>query len=193
MKPTARAEAGRPGHKGRSWVLHTNRDQRADGSRQTADPHTAPAPAPALTAKSGGQWVVKSFRNDNNNNNACERSIDEPAGTLFFGRAVQLGGMDGGTPVDNPDHRPETVRPARGSGESHSRDSVRLRSGSRRYSSHFPPDYPWQGTKTARFRQSETLYRLSPLSRHRRWPPDTDWRPTAEQYSKAIYGHREAA
>jgi DNA (cytosine-5)-methyltransferase 1 len=40
-----------------SWVLHTNRDQRADGSRQTADPHSAPAPA--LTSKSGGQWVLK--------------------------------------------------------------------------------------------------------------------------------------
>jgi DNA (cytosine-5)-methyltransferase 1 len=39
------------------WVLHTNRDQRPDGSRQTVDPSTAPAPA--LTAKSGGQWVVK--------------------------------------------------------------------------------------------------------------------------------------
>lgn len=43
----------------RSWTLHTNRDQRPDGSRQTIDPHTAPAPAPALTSKSGGQWVFK--------------------------------------------------------------------------------------------------------------------------------------
>jgi DNA (cytosine-5)-methyltransferase 1 len=41
------------------WVLHTNRDQRPDGSRQTADPSTAPAPAPALTSKSGGQWVMQ--------------------------------------------------------------------------------------------------------------------------------------
>lgn len=42
---------------GSKWVLHTNRDQRPDGSRQTADPTTAPAPA--LTSKSGGQWVVR--------------------------------------------------------------------------------------------------------------------------------------
>lgn len=43
------------------WTLHTNRDQRPDGSRQTVDPSTAPAPAPApaLTGKSGGQWVYK--------------------------------------------------------------------------------------------------------------------------------------
>lgn len=39
------------------WVLHTNRDQRPDGTRQTTDPHGAPAPS--LTAKSGGQWVLK--------------------------------------------------------------------------------------------------------------------------------------
>lgn len=39
----------------RRWVLHTNRDQRPDGTRQTADPTTAPA----LTSKSGGQWVLR--------------------------------------------------------------------------------------------------------------------------------------
>ena len=36
-------------------MLHTNRDQRADDSRQTTDPHNAPAPA--FTSKAGGQWV----------------------------------------------------------------------------------------------------------------------------------------
>lgn len=40
-----------------AWVLHTNRDQRADGTRQTSDPYTRPAPT--LTGKSGGQWVFK--------------------------------------------------------------------------------------------------------------------------------------
>jgi DNA (cytosine-5)-methyltransferase 1 len=40
-----------------AWVLHTNRDQRPDGSRQTTDPHTASAPS--FTAKAGGQWVLK--------------------------------------------------------------------------------------------------------------------------------------
>lgn len=41
--------------KTRSWTLHTNRDQRPDGTRQTTDPHAAPA----LTSKSGGQWILK--------------------------------------------------------------------------------------------------------------------------------------
>jgi DNA (cytosine-5)-methyltransferase 1 len=40
-----------------AWVLHTNRNQQPDGSRQTTDPHAAPAPA--FTAKAGGQWVLK--------------------------------------------------------------------------------------------------------------------------------------
>jgi len=40
-----------------AWVLHTNRDQRPDGTRQTVDPHTRTAPT--LTGKSGGQWVFK--------------------------------------------------------------------------------------------------------------------------------------
>lgn len=40
-----------------AWVLHTNRNQQPDGSRQTTDPQAAPAPV--FTAKSGGQWVLK--------------------------------------------------------------------------------------------------------------------------------------
>lgn len=67
--------------KARSWILHTNRDQKADGSRQTTDPHAAPAPA--LTSKSGGQWVLK----HNARANATVRSVDEPAATLAFGHA----------------------------------------------------------------------------------------------------------
>ncbi|MGJ5898494.1 DNA cytosine methyltransferase [Streptomyces niveiscabiei] len=39
-----------------AWVLHTNRNQQPDGTRQTADPYTGPAPT--FTAKSGGQWVL---------------------------------------------------------------------------------------------------------------------------------------
>lgn len=123
-----------------SWVLHTNRDQRPDGSRQTADPHTAPAPA--LTAKSGGQWVIKSFRNNNNNNNACERSIDEPAGTLFFGQRSNWAAWVTERPAT-------TVQGDRQFGQ----DSVRITVEEAAVLQSFPADYPFQGTKTARFRQ----------------------------------------
>ncbi|MFE9003154.1 DNA cytosine methyltransferase [Streptomyces sp. NPDC007875] len=40
-----------------AWVLHTNRDQRPDGTRQTVNPYTRPAPT--LTSKSGGQWQLR--------------------------------------------------------------------------------------------------------------------------------------
>jgi DNA (cytosine-5)-methyltransferase 1 len=63
----------------RSWVLHTNRDQRPDGSRQTADPYAGPAPA--FTTKAGGKWVLR----NGTQQNAAVREMDEPAGTLFFG------------------------------------------------------------------------------------------------------------
>lgn len=148
------------------WVLHTNRDQRSDGSRQTADPRSAPAPA--LTAKSGGQWVMRrqvgaalrearrdheldepsptitgggsaagsgngaglvwAFRN-NNNNNACECSMDEPAGTLFFGQRSNWAAWTTG------------------------QESVRITVEEAAVLQSFPGDYPFQGTKTARFTQ----------------------------------------
>ena len=158
--------------------LHTNRDQRPDGTRQVVDPPTA------LTAKSGGQWVVKSFRN-NNNNNACQRSLDEPAGTLFFGgrsnwAAWQLEReddesftapaapetvVDGRTAVHATAVRPSTTvqgdprigRPGhkdRDQGEAQfAQESVRITVEEAAILQSFPADYPWQGSQTKRFEQ----------------------------------------
>src|SRR5690606_31086039 len=66
-----------------AWVLHTNRNQRADGSRQTTDPHNAPAPT--FTSKSGGQWVLRSGQSVAGEGRA-ERQSHEPAITIT-GRA----------------------------------------------------------------------------------------------------------
>lgn len=138
------------------WVLHTNRDQRPDGTRQTVDPSAAPAPAPALTAKSGGQWVVKSFRN-NNNNNACERSLDEPAGTLFFGHRSNWAAWVAERPSTTVQGDPRIGRPGhkdRDKGESQfEQDSVRITVREAAILQSFPADYPWQGTKTKQFEQ----------------------------------------
>lgn len=69
--------------KARSWrVLNTGRDWKEGGDRddaQTIDP--AEQPAPAVTAKSGGQWRLVANRQAN----AAVRSLDEPAPTITGG------------------------------------------------------------------------------------------------------------
>lgn len=80
---------------GTGWTLHTNRDQRPDGRRQTV---AAARPAPSLTGKSGGQWVMRA---EQQNNTQPARITVEQAAVLQS----------------------------------------------------FPGDYPFQGTKTARFSQ----------------------------------------
>lgn len=100
------------------WVLHTNRDQRPDGSRQTADPSTAPAPA--LTSKSGGQWVLR-----------------RPATTV-----------QGDPRIGHPGHKD------RDKGESQfAQDSVRITVREAAILQSFPPDYPWQGSRTKAYEQ----------------------------------------
>ena len=177
------------------WVLHTNRDQRPDGTRQTADPSTAPAPAPALTAKSGGQWVVKSFRN--NNNNACERSVDEPAGTLFFGQRSNWAAWVTERPATTVQGDPRVGRPGhknRDRGESQfEQDSVRITVAEAAALQSFPPGYPWQGTRTAQFRQVGDACPPLMMIAVAGVATGVDWRPVAEAYSAAIYGREEAA
>lgn len=141
--------------KARSWILHTNRNQQPDGSRQTTDPHTAPAPAPALTSKSGGQWVLR----NGTQKNAAVRDLDEPAGTLFFGGRCN--------DVSWVQHRPATTvcatnrisppghrdRSPNGESQFSSPDTVRITVPEASILQSFPVAYPWQGTRTKQFEQ----------------------------------------
>ncbi|WP_282790849.1 DNA cytosine methyltransferase [Streptomyces sp. CC224B] len=103
-----------------AWVLHTNRDQRPDGTRQTTDPHGAPAPS--LTAKPGGQWVLK-----------------RPATTVCATDRIAP-----------PGHRD---RSSNGQSQYASPDTVRITVAEAAVLQSFRPDYPFQGTKTAKFTQ----------------------------------------
>jgi DNA (cytosine-5)-methyltransferase 1 len=140
------------------WELHTNRGQAEDGTRQTVDPSSASA----LTAKSGGQWVVKGFRN-NNNNNACERTPDEPAGTLFFG-----GRSNWAAWVTDQESVRITVQ-----------EAAVLQS--------FRADYPWQGTETKQFQQVGNAWCPRAAAAVLGEAAGIDWQPLVARY----YGELE--
>ncbi|MFB6665987.1 DNA cytosine methyltransferase [Streptomyces parvus] len=137
----------------RSWVLHTNRNQMPDGSRQTADPYAAPAPT--FTSKSGGQWVLR----NGTQKNAAVRELDEPAGTLFFGArcndvswvhtrpATTVCSTDRIAPPGHRDRSPK------GESQFASPDTVRITQAEAAVLQSFRATYPWQGTKTKQFEQ----------------------------------------
>ncbi len=138
-------EAGR-------WRLHTNRDQRPDGSRQVVDPSAAPAPS--FTAKAVGQWVLV----NGNQPRATRRGSHEPASTIAFGHnaervewvakrpATTVQGCDR---IGRPGHKDRSS-----AGEPQfAVDSVRVSVEEAAILQGFRADYPWQGTKTKRFSQ----------------------------------------
>lgn len=150
------------------WVLHTNRDQRADGSRQTAGPQSAPA----LTAKSGGQWVLRtSFgepsgeRHGSHEMDPAERpshavtskarnwSLRSGQSIAGEGRA-DLRSWVTERPATTLQGDPRVFPPHAGSkGEHQSTDSVRITVEEAAALQSFPPGYPFQGSKTKCFEQ----------------------------------------
>lgn len=132
------------------WALHTNRDQRPDGSRQVV---TADRPAPSLTAKSGGQWHLRPGIVEGRNRR--HRSPDEPAPTLAFGRdsASWVWERPATTVCADPRIAPPGHRDREGGEPQFPDGTVRLTVEQALVLQSFPPDYPLQGTKTERFTQ----------------------------------------
>jgi len=147
------------------WTLHTNRDQREDGTRQTVE---VDRPAPAFTGKAGGQWTLRNGSQENAcerracerracERRACERRACEPAGTIFFGhqkndvrwvRERPATTVQGDPRIGRPGHK-HRDRGERMFGE----DSVRITVTEAAVLQSFRADYPWAGTKTQQFQQ----------------------------------------
>ncbi|MFF7290754.1 DNA cytosine methyltransferase [Streptomyces griseorubiginosus] len=104
-------------------------------AHQHAPRANRPAPAPT-SAEHRCSWSLRS----NNQSNATIRSVNEPAGTLFFGhRANEC------TWVAEPTRNPDGKAPAP--------DPIRITAQEAGLLQSFPADYPWQGNKGQIFSQ----------------------------------------
>ncbi|ALO96676.1 DNA methylase [Streptomyces hygroscopicus subsp. limoneus] len=120
-------------------VLQSRREGAGWAARHgTRENRSADAPTPTFTAEAH-RWSW-SLRN-NNQANATVRTIDEPAGTLFFGhRANECVWQAEPTPSTPPD-----AAPAPG--------PIRITAAEAGILQTFPADYPWQGNKGQIFSQ----------------------------------------
>jgi DNA (cytosine-5)-methyltransferase 1 len=136
-----------------NWLLHTNRDQREDGSRQTRDPRSAPAPA--LTGKSGGQWVLRTSFGRPSGNSGTHKMDPELRSAHAVTTKVRSWTLS--RPATTVQGDPRVGRPGhknRESGEAQfAQDSVRITVEEAAILQSFPPDYPWRGTRTAQYTQ----------------------------------------
>lgn len=128
-KPRADGVVPRSQREGSGWAArHSTREDRS-----------ADAPTPRFTAEAHRwSWSLRS----NNQANATVRSVDEPAGTLFFGHRANecmwVAAPSPGSPAGDESAAPEPIRIT-------AAEAGLLQT--------FPADYPWQGTKGRQFSQ----------------------------------------
>ncbi|MFJ4688854.1 DNA cytosine methyltransferase [Streptomyces sp. NPDC088789] len=119
---------------------------RQRGRTRSAVPHSSvenrcsPADPGPSTEVAGWAWSLR----HNNQTNATVRSLDEPAGTLFFGhRANECVWI--GEPTD-----PEAGDTSANGPQA---ESIRITAAEAGVLQTFPADYPWQGNKGQQFSQ----------------------------------------
>jgi DNA (cytosine-5)-methyltransferase 1 len=115
-----------------------------------------PFPSQALlAAQERGAWALR----NGTQKNACTRTLDEPAGTLFFAarcndvswvRERPATTVCATNRISPPGHR---NRNAGGESQFASPDTVRITVAEAAVLQSFRPDYPFQGTKTKQFEQ----------------------------------------
>jgi site-specific DNA-cytosine methylase len=159
--------------------VNTGRDWKPGEDRshaQTIDPHEQPAPA--VTAKSGGQWQLNPGATASRPEQAARRSadvanrrhyeLDEPAPTIAFGHDAAAWcwqrpatTVAGDPRVWPPGHKVnQSDRDRLGEAEANEKygdragtEAIRLEVHEAALLQTFPVDYPWQGNRTSQFQQ----------------------------------------
>lgn len=140
--------------------------RKADGGEATDDGYRArdfrdgSEPAFTVTVKAE-DWRLRAT---NDRPNACERSADEPAPSMAFGHNAPkwLDRRQGGAPLRRP-ARPSARPQARNAEDEAAgrtdyegragENAVRVTVAEASVLQSFPPDYPWQGSRTKQFQQ----------------------------------------
>lgn len=135
----------------------------AGGTMAPTVPVPVTRPAPTVTSKTGGQWVIRPDEKapvyvNGNQPNAGRRSADEPAPTILFGHrsndvrwvfdrpATTVVGSFKPEVIAAPGYRTQTSRQdAAGSVTVSVAEAGVLQS--------FPPDYRWHGSKSKQYEQ----------------------------------------
>ena len=137
---------------GTGWTLEAS-------ARNRVNDRTQPSPldAPAMTVMFGHSDMRWQLRN-NTQDNAALRDQDPPAGTLFFGPHLNNVSWVPERPSTTVCGDPRLAGPGHRDREGGQRQyddqAVRLTIEQAGVLQSFPADYPWRGTKTARFRQA---------------------------------------
>jgi DNA (cytosine-5)-methyltransferase 1 len=117
-------------------------------------------PAPALTAKSGGQWHLNPGRTPTQPNRRTYPVEEEPAPTIAFGHDAANWCFE--RPATTLQGDPRVFTPGghiandgrdNSKMKGRSEDAIRLEIADALVLQSFPPDYPVAGSRTAQFRQ----------------------------------------
>jgi DNA (cytosine-5)-methyltransferase 1 len=141
------AGAGAGAGCGAKFVLHTNRGQNPDGSRQTRD---CDSPALSVTAKSGSQWKLQpgSWADGRGGHREC-RDLTEPAPTIALGHDVN--GWAWTRPATTVQTTDRVAQPGH---HDHQWDhAIKVAIPELGVLQSFPADYPWTGNKSQQARQ----------------------------------------